>query len=143
MSSEKTLYDVANEILDNSRKGICGGCGATLSEALLVCNIAAALAAERAKFAAFADEKGEPMRVANPLPRTADNCIVVPFVSVVYHPNHPERTLDVDVCNDEVIGQVGVPDESRGTDWYEYPIAECYSTQAAATSALDAAKEQP
>ncbi len=96
--------------------------------------IAAALTAERAKFAAFAGPDGEPRNVLGTLPITADGAIAIPFMSVVYHPDHPTRTLDVDVCQDEVIGQVGVPGDDC-TEWHEYAIRDCYSTREAAEAA--------
>jgi hypothetical protein len=100
-----------------------------------------ALAGERAKlekFAAFAGPDGEPRKVLGTLPVTADGAIAIPFVSVVYHPEHPQRSLDVDVCQDEVIGQVSVPGNAC-TEWHEYPIGDCYSTRAAAKQAAEAA----
>lgn len=95
-----------------------------------------ALAAERAKFAAFAGPDGEPRNVLGTLPITADGAIAIPFMSVVYHPDHPTRTLDVDVCQDEVIGQVGVPGDDC-TEWHEYAIRDCYSTRTAAEAAKE------
>lgn len=89
-----------------------------------------------AKFAAFAGPDGEPRNVLGTLPITADGAIAIPFMSVVYHPDHPTRTLDVDVCQDEVIGQVGVPGDDC-TEWHEYAIRDCYSTRTAAEAAKE------
>ena len=97
---------------------------------------AAALATERERFAAFAGPDGEPRNVLGTLPITADGAIAIPFMSVVYHPDHPTRTLDVDVCQDEVIGQVGVPGDDC-TEWHEYAIRDCYSTRTAAEAAKE------
>ena len=131
--------EIAKKILDAARERGKGMVIVDREYEALEYDIVDALRAERAKvlakFAAFADENGEPLRVANPLPKTADNCIVVPFVSVVYHPDHPGHALDVDVRTGEVIGQIGVGDGNRGTDWYEYPIETCYSTPEAAEAA--------
>ena len=85
---------------------------------------------------------GVARKVLGRLPITADRAIALPLLSVVYHPDHPGLALDVDVCNDEVFGQAGGPPASDGsTEWFEYPIDQCYSTREAAKDARPGMKE--
>ena len=106
---------------------------------LLASSIAnALLAASKPPPGHIIDENGV-RKVLGTLPLTADGCVAIPFISVVYHPEHPSRSLDVDVCNDEVIGQVSVPSsDGEFVEWHEYAIGDCYSTREAAEAAREA-----
>lgn len=88
------------------------------------------------------DDTGTVRRVLRTLPLTADGCVAIPMVDVVYHPCHPERTLDVDVENSEVFGQLSTPRTDGALDWRSYPIGECYSTSEAAESARQEEPQQ-
>ena len=83
------------------------------------------------------DDTGAVRKVLGTLPVTADGCVAIPCVSVVYQPRHRERRLDVDTCSDRVIGQVAAPCENVATEWYEYDIGETYSTREAASAAKE------
>ncbi len=88
----------------------------------------AAVAAEREKWAAFADEKGEPRKVLGTLPVTADGYIACQD-SVVWHPTNGACYPVPDGLNvaAKVYGGAAL-----------VPVASCYSTRQAATSALAA-----
>lgn len=112
--------------------------------------IASALASERSKFAAFADEKGEPRKVLGTLPLTADGAIAMPgsFVyakwwngnvarGFVRHEAHGHETC----C---FVEMTTTTDDGRCVGIRSF-LSDCYSTREAAeaaTSALAAAKEQ-
>jgi len=81
------------------------------------------------------------MRAPDGVPVTKDGVVVVPMVSVVYHPKHPEMCMDVDVSAEDVIGQIGITQPDRSTVWWTYPISECYGSPAAAEAASKRAGE--
>ena len=89
--------------------------------------IAAALASERAKFAPFADDRGEPRKVLGTLPVTADGYFYGQGADLWYV--LPKGSATEAVCMTH----------SPYTEAYQ----PAYSSRKAATSALDAAKEKP
>ncbi|MBS0187940.1 MAG: hypothetical protein JSS51_07715 [Planctomycetes bacterium] len=91
--------------------------------------IAAALAAERAKWKAFADEKGEPLKTTRPLIHTKDGVIVQDGDWVSW------RWGRFQVSNGRI--PVSRPTFSEGVqDGYEdVPASECYSTSDAERAA--------
>lgn len=73
------------------------------------------------------------------VPVTADGAIVIPGLSVVYHPK--EGAGDTEVSGvDGVVGTFSRPSPT-GTTWHEFPVSQCYSTPEAAASALAARGE--
>lgn len=136
----------------------CGGYGVNCTRHMTDCprhaiaweDIAAALASERAKFAAFADEKGEPRKVLGTLPVTADGCIVGADENVLWFVDrHAHKDTVTGKYQSQVKAATWSVDRGRfefidRDGWGDgcYP-SECYSTKEAATSALAAAKEQP
>lgn len=88
-----------------------------------------AIAAERARWSAFADEKGEPRKVLGTLPVTADGCIVGEDAAVW---RDKSRSLTGDVRSDSLVlawgaYETGNPCRTRAAGWY--------STREAAESA--------
>jgi hypothetical protein len=117
----------------------CGGYGENNRRHMSDCprhgiaweDIAATLRAERAKlekFAAFAGPDGEPRKVLGTLPVTADGYIACQD-SVVWHPTNGACYPVPDGLNvaAKVYGGAAL-----------VPVASCYSTRQAATSALAA-----
>ena len=87
----------------------------------------AAVAAEREKWAAFADEKGEPRKVLGTLPVTADGCVI----------GHGARIHGF--WNDGKPGWTGFSAVRVDTDDWDRPqCGKFYSTKEAAESALAA-----
>lgn len=156
-----SVEEIAKQLVDGVRKR----CDDLLTLAdewtNLEANIAAALRAERAKFAAFADEKGEPRKVLGTLPVLASGEFVTEG-EVVHHPNQdlsiPED-LWIQKVDDSVLSHSRFPESMRECEYvaahyyaeYDvgfffaefFDVSECYSTPEAATSSLAAAKEQP
>ncbi|MBS0188323.1 MAG: hypothetical protein JSS51_09650 [Planctomycetes bacterium] len=84
-----------------------------------------ACTAERAKFAAFADEKGEPLKTLRPLCHTKDGVIVQDGDWVSWH----EMSFQV------YEGRIPIAREVCG-GWEDIPASECYSTAEAERAAL-------
>jgi hypothetical protein len=88
---------------------------------------AAALAAERAKFAAFADENGEPRKVLGTLPVTADGYIIGDDCSVWYE----GRTVNVEPFHASPV---------EGSGWHPTLCRKAWSTKQAAEAAAGGKK---
>lgn len=73
--------------------------------------------------------------VVGSLPMTRDHAIVIPHISVVYHPEHPGRSMDVDVENERVVAEIAVRRDDGSFEWHTYDIGDCYSTPEAAEKA--------
>lgn len=144
MSDVEQIAKDARRILDNYRHGPqeteLWYAAVEAVERTIKRGVAAAIAAERAKWKAFADEKGEPCKVLGPtgLFKTADGCIIMPGCRVWDSTDENEKGFD---------GWT-VQSIERGERYAWVNIAGCaqrttqnlYSTR---ESARAAAKEQP
>jgi hypothetical protein len=119
-------------------------------EQRIITALTAAVAAERAKWKAFAGPDGEPRKVLGTLPVTADGFIVGVDAEALWF---IDRNAHKDTLTGKYQSQVKATTWSvdRGRfefvdrdGWEEvcYP-SECYSTKEAATSALAAQTKEP
>ena len=151
------LIGLAEEV---ERSGTEFGKGRAVGIRETITDMREALASERAKFAAFADENGEPRKVLGTLPVLATGEFVTEG-EVVHHPNQDlsiPGDLWIQKVDDSVLSHSRFPESLRECEYvaahyyaeYDvgfffaefFDVSECYSTPEAATSALAAAKEQ-